>query len=85
MNEPLLLIITSQNVVLPDHETPVPATIKADLVTGKIVEVILKHTSHADWTELQDEKSIEFLDVETKHILPGLVELGPNPELSLSH
>lgn len=62
------LIFTSQNVILPDYDRPVPASIKVDRSTGKIIEIVTSGTS------LPEDGLAELVDVGSKYILPGLVE-----------
>lgn len=65
-----VLVLTSQNVLLPRHEEPVPATIQADPLTGKITAIDHGHTSQSQWPSDQ----FEYIDAGELYILPGLVE-----------
>jgi len=65
------LVYTSSKVLLPDSDTLQPATIVADVVTGKILSIyhakIAKH-------DLQLPEDTVWFDAQDKVILPGLVE-----------
>jgi allantoinase len=62
------LVVTGDCVVLPDHDTPKPATLVIDLASGKIKGVQLGkvHTEYDDDTLR--------IDAGDKIVLPGLVE-----------
>ena len=59
---------TGNNVVLPGHDAPRPATVVVDLVTGKITEV---HDGRRTTDELP---GVDLVDAGDKFVLPGLVE-----------
>lgn len=59
---------TSKNVVLPDTQSPQPATIVTDTETGKIIDIIPVYNVR---DSLED---VEWVDCGGSYILPGLVE-----------
>jgi allantoinase len=65
-----ILVVTSQNVLLPRHEEPVPATIQADPSTGKIIAIEQGRTAQSQWPS----DRFEFIDAGELYVLPGLVE-----------
>jgi allantoinase len=65
-----VLVVTSQNVLLPLHDEPVPATIQADPSTGKIIEIEHGHSSQSQWPS----DRFEYIDAGELYVLPGLVE-----------
>jgi allantoinase len=65
-----VLVVTSQNVLLPLHEEPVPATIQADRSTGKIIAIEHGHSSQSQWPSYR----FEYIDAGELYVLPGLVE-----------
>lgn len=64
------LVLTSQNVLLPSHQEPVPATIQADPTSGKIISIEQGHTSKSQWPS----DTYDFVDAGDLYILPGLVD-----------
>jgi hypothetical protein len=69
-----LLVITSNNVQLPDNEGPCPATIEIQCDSGEISRVTLGKT---DGQEYRDRDTVEFWDLGDLVVLPGLVEYVP--------
>lgn len=65
------IVFTSNNVLLAGSNSCKPATIIADRVTGKIVEVKETRSTRADFTDVTDDS---WVDAGEKWILPGLVE-----------
>ncbi|KAI6040281.1 hypothetical protein EDC04DRAFT_2894264 [Pisolithus marmoratus] len=68
MASPKFLKISSQNVVLPDIETPQAAVITVDVDAGKIVDVERGTTTHSP------QDNTQVIDVGTKFVLPGVVD-----------
>ncbi|KAI6134581.1 hypothetical protein EV401DRAFT_2063527 [Pisolithus croceorrhizus] len=68
MANPQFFKISSQNVVLPDAETPQAAVITVDVHTGKIVDIERGTANHLP----QDDTHV--IDVGAKFVLPGLVD-----------
>ena len=64
-------IFTGRKVLLPGVETPVPATIKVETLTGKITDICQGYTSLAECPTVSESG---FLDAADKVLLPGLVE-----------
>ncbi|TFK46625.1 allantoinase [Heliocybe sulcata] len=64
-------VFTGQNVLLPGHDAPVPATIEIDKSTGKITEVKPGTAGRASYSPLGDG---DFIDAGSKLIIPGLVD-----------
>lgn len=66
------LILTSNNVVLPDYDSPQPATIIVDTTTGKIADIQLGvHLG-------DDDQDVQQINAGDNFILPGLVECVAN-------
>lgn len=63
--------ITGQNVLLPGFNVPRPATIKIDVGTGKITDILDIYLTRSG---LSADKDATWLDAGEKYILPGLVE-----------
>ena len=63
------LVVVGDRVVLPDHDTPKPATLVIDLTSGKLKYVCLGKV-HAN----SFENDALRLDAGDKIVLPGLVE-----------
>ena len=65
------LVCSGPSFLLPDSDTPRPATVVIDKVSGKIANVyhtqILEH-------ELQLPGDVTWINVHGKVVLPGLVE-----------
>ncbi|KII92466.1 hypothetical protein PLICRDRAFT_104019 [Plicaturopsis crispa FD-325 SS-3] len=62
------LILTSNNVVLPDYDSPQPATIIVDTTTGKIADIQLGvHLG-------DDDQDVQQINAGDNFILPGLVD-----------
>jgi allantoinase len=70
MNLPVLFV-TGQNVLLPEQDAPLPATIKVDLTTGKIIEIYLGCRVPG---AVKDGAPAQWIDAGVSLILPGLVE-----------
>jgi len=68
---PMTLVFTGRNVVLPGCDSPRPATIKVDTVTGKISHIQQGWLSPSDFPSDQDAT---WIDAGSNYILPGLVE-----------
>lgn len=66
-----LIVFTSDNVVLSEYDTPVPATIEVNRETGKIIRVLLGRSTRYDYRSLSDD---EWIDAGSLYLLPGLVE-----------
>ncbi|KZT37529.1 allantoinase [Sistotremastrum suecicum HHB10207 ss-3] len=66
-----LIVFTSENVVLPDHEGPVAATIEVNRETGKIVRILLGRSTRYDYRSLSDD---QWVDAGSLYLLPGLVD-----------
>ncbi|KZT23948.1 allantoinase [Neolentinus lepideus HHB14362 ss-1] len=64
-------VFTGRNVLLPDHDTPVPATIHIDKSTGKIANIQPGVADKSSYTHLGDG---DFIDAGSKLIIPGLVD-----------
>ncbi len=64
-------VFTGSNVVLPGQSHGVPATIVANVDTGKITEI---HTGLRARQEFPTVVDSDWLDAGDKLILPGLVE-----------
>ncbi|EPQ57756.1 allantoinase [Gloeophyllum trabeum ATCC 11539] len=64
-------VLTGQNVVLPGHDRPVPATIIVDKTTGKITDIQLNTAERGAYHGLRDE---DYIDAGSKFIIPGLVD-----------
>lgn len=64
-----LLVCTSKNVLLPASDSPQPATLVIDTVTGKIIDVQLGRTAKTSFPD-----NIQWVDADDKYVLPGLVE-----------
>jgi allantoinase len=65
------LVLTGNNVVLPDYNTPRPATLIIDLTSGKIKHV---YQGKGSSTVSDDNTGTQRIDAGDKFILPGLVE-----------
>jgi imidazolonepropionase-like amidohydrolase len=66
------LVLTGNNVVLPDYNTPRPATLIIDLTSGQIKHV---HQGRGSSTVSDhDNSGTQRIDAGDKFILPGLVE-----------
>ncbi|KAG5638314.1 hypothetical protein H0H81_000732 [Sphagnurus paluster] len=65
-----ILICTGRNVLLPQHDVPVPATITVDILTGKITDIVPGY--HTRDTYQQDH--IHWVDAGDTTVLPGLVD-----------
>lgn len=68
MANPRFFKISSQNVVLPDTETPQAAVITVDTDTGKIVDIERGATNHLP------QGDVQIIDVGAKFVLPGVVD-----------
>jgi hypothetical protein len=77
MTHPHLIVFASQNVVLPDYDVPVLATIVVDPDTGKITDIALGKLGKDDARFSSIGGPIGWNDVGDKFILPGLVECVP--------
>jgi len=62
------LVLTSNNVQLPNHVQPIPATVHVE--SGKIVKIIDAKTTRNDHLD----KDVQFEDFGDLYLLPGLVE-----------
>lgn len=79
------VIFTGENVVIPGHETPCPATIVVNEATGRITHVIPKRLTVEDldshdpgWPGWRNGQDVEWFDAGNNFILPGLVEYVPH-------
>jgi len=61
-------VFTSKNVILPDMQSPQPATIVVDVQTGKIIDIVPSYNAR---NGLEDAV---WVDCGGNYILPGLVE-----------
>ena len=66
-----VLFVTGNNVLLPGHDGPQPATLKIDVGSGKITDIQHKHIIGSNFAS---ELSIKWIDAGDQYILPGLVE-----------
>ncbi|KAF8521377.1 allantoinase [Hysterangium stoloniferum] len=64
------LVITSNNVQLPDEKDTIAATIEVDLASGKISHISLKKSLREEY----QDNDIEFYDFGDLVVLPGLVD-----------
>ncbi|KAI0074781.1 allantoinase [Panus rudis PR-1116 ss-1] len=64
-------IFTGRNVLLPGSSTPVPALIKVDKSTGRIVEVQRGAVDKSHYPNVQDE---DWIDAGDSYLLPGQVD-----------
>ncbi|THH23203.1 hypothetical protein EUX98_g7978 [Antrodiella citrinella] len=65
-------VFTSNRVILPESDHPVPATILVDPLTGKIIDVKHGHTPHAAFSD--PEAISAYTDADDHLIMPGLVD-----------
>lgn len=73
-----ILVCVSNNVLLPDSETPRPATVVVDRATGKITQVILSKAPRSSFPQ-----DAGWIDAGDKYVLPGLVEyVLPTPVIA---
>ena len=63
-------VYTGRNVIL-SNSPPQPATVIADATTGKITDILHKHSARSDFPDVGDS---DWIDAGDKYILPGLVE-----------
>ena len=68
---PDLLVFISENVYLSELRDLSPATIIVNLETGKVIEILTRCVSRAEYKDVPDER---WIDVGSDFILPGLVE-----------
>lgn len=66
-----MLVITSSNVLLPDQEVCIPATVEVDTNTGKITKIHSKKSTRTDYPDLSEA---EWIDDEDSYVFAGLVE-----------
>lgn len=66
-------VFTGRKVLLPGEEQPQPATIIVDTLTGKITDVLTRHTTPHDLPEAGVAES-NWIDAGDDVVLPGLVE-----------
>lgn len=71
MSESNYLFLTGENVLLPGHHTPSPATIRVDVRTGKIADVAEGVRGLDDFSAA---KGAQVINAGKNYILPGLVE-----------
>ncbi|KAH8089895.1 allantoinase [Cristinia sonorae] len=64
-------IFTSNSVLLPENDSPVPATIVVDALTGKIIDLQHGLAQRAQFPGITDS---EWFDADDHLILPGLVD-----------
>jgi allantoinase len=71
-----LLAFSGRRVLLPDTDSPRPATIIIDLSSGKILSVLPVRLSKNDLTPhiAPDSHIATYVDAGDKVVLPGLVE-----------
>lgn len=69
-------VLTGENVLLPGRDEPLPGTVKVDLTTGKIVDVLEGTRKLSDFPDVD---GAHFIDAGKKYILPGLVEYVASP------
>ena len=63
-------VFTGHNVVLSDGQ-PHPATLIADVATGRIVDIFGRVSARTDFPDIGDA---DWIDAGNKYILPGIVE-----------
>ena len=68
------LVLTSRNVILPDFAQPQHATIKVNVISGKITSIQHVYSGTASRNVDEIPGNVEWIDVGDKFILPGLVE-----------
>jgi allantoinase len=70
------LVISAQHVLLPDSDSPQPATVIIDTLSGKIKNIRQGHASRdLDLTpHVPLNSEITWVDAGNKIVLPGLVE-----------
>ncbi len=64
-------VFTGRHVVLGDGQPPRAATVIADVDTGKIIDVLDRTSSRAEFPDVNDA---DWTDAGDLHILPGIVE-----------
>jgi allantoinase len=82
-----IIVFSSENVILPNHHSPLPATIIANQSTGVITHILYRRYTEAeldhpdiDWLNGQN---VEWIDAGSNFILPGLVECALSISLYL--
>jgi hypothetical protein len=75
-----LIVFTGKNAILPDCETPCPATIIANQSTGKITHLVHERLTideldaHVVGWRNDSHSEVKWIDAGDNFILPGLVE-----------